>query len=52
MALILAIRASGFNYLQIVVSFTAVTRVQIPSGTPNSFTNLQLSCSFIARNLQ
>ena len=41
-ALIVAIRASGFNYLQIVVSFTAVTRVQIPSGTPNLFSNLRL----------
>jgi len=41
MALIVAIRASGFNYLQIVVSFTAVTRVQIPSGTPNLFRSLQ-----------
>src|SRR5579859_752838 len=41
MALIVAIRASGFNYLQIEVSFTAVTRVQIPSGTPSLFRNLQ-----------
>jgi hypothetical protein len=40
-ALIVAIRASGFNYLQLVVSFTAVTRVQIPSGTPNLLRNLQ-----------
>jgi hypothetical protein len=32
---------------QLPVTFTAVTRVQIPSGTPNSFSNLQLSCSFI-----
>ena len=41
MALIVAIRASGFNYLQIDVSFTAVTRVQIPSGTPSPFRSLR-----------
>ena len=41
MAPIVAIRASGFNYLQIEVSFTAVTRVQIPSGTPNLFRKLR-----------
>jgi hypothetical protein len=28
-------------YFLMVVAFTAVTRVQIPSGTPNLFTKLQ-----------
>ena len=29
-----------------IVSFTAVTRVQIPSGTPNPFNNLPTSAAF------
>jgi hypothetical protein len=30
-----------------IVSFTAVTRVQIPSGTPNLFRYLQLGVEFL-----
>ena len=32
--------------LQVVVSFTAVTRVQIPSGTPNLFRSLRGEATF------
>jgi hypothetical protein len=36
-----AIRALVFCKLRLAIAFTAVTRVQIPSGTPNPFRGLR-----------